>query len=208
MAGRRCKVTDIREVLRRLRLGEPERRIARELDLSRNTVAGYRRWAQTHGLLMGELPDAAQLAALLHPPERDRPAQEQSGVAPFREQVLAWRQQGVEGQAIFQLLAEQHGFTGSYSAVKRFLQRVAPSIPRATVRIETAPGAEAQVDFGTAGLLLDPDTGRLRRAWAFVMTLAYSRHQYVEFVFDQMVATWCRCHRAAFEWFGACRGAW
>ena len=61
MAGRRCKVTDIREVLRRLRLGEPERRIARELDLSRNTVAGYRRWAQAHGLLTGALPDAAQL---------------------------------------------------------------------------------------------------------------------------------------------------
>ena len=40
MAGRRCKVTDIREVLRRLRLGEPERRIAREQELSRNTVAG------------------------------------------------------------------------------------------------------------------------------------------------------------------------
>ena len=43
MAGRRCEVTDVREVLRRLRAGEPERRIARELALSRNTVASYRR---------------------------------------------------------------------------------------------------------------------------------------------------------------------
>jgi DNA-binding CsgD family transcriptional regulator len=43
MAGRRCKVTGVREVLRRYRLGEPERRIARDLALSRNTVAGYRR---------------------------------------------------------------------------------------------------------------------------------------------------------------------
>ena len=34
------------------------------------------------------------------------------------------------------------------------------------------------------------------------MTLSYSGHLYVEFVFDQTVATWCRCHRAAFEWFG------
>ena len=202
MAGRRCKVTDVREVLRRLRLGEPERRIARDLDLSRNTVAGYRRWAQTHGLLTGELPDAAQLAALLHPPEGAQPAQAQSSVAPFRDQVLAWRQQGVEGQAIYQLLVEQHGFAGSYSAVKRFLRRLAPSGPRATLRLEVAPGAEAQVDFGAAGLMLDPDRGRLRRAWAFVMTLSCSRHLYVEFVFDQTVATWCRCHRAAFEWLG------
>lgn len=43
MAARRCEVTDVREVLRRLRLGEPARRIARELGLSRNTVAGYHR---------------------------------------------------------------------------------------------------------------------------------------------------------------------
>jgi transposase len=201
MAGRRCEVTDVREVLRRLRAGEPERRIARELALSRNTVASYRRWAERHGLLTGDLPDAGTLAALLRPPERERPPHEQSGVAPFRDQVCAWRQQGVEGQAIFQLLVEQHGFAGSYSAVKRFLRRVDPSPPRATIRVETAPGDEAQVDFGPAGLLWDPDHGRLRRAWAFVMTLSYSRHQYVEFVFDQTVATWCRCHRAACEWF-------
>ncbi len=201
MAGRRCEVTDVREVLRRLRLGEPARRIARELGLSRNTVAGYHRWARQHGLLTGELPDPATLATLLHPPEPAQPRPDQSGVAPFRAQVVAWWQQGVEGQAIFQLLVEQQGFTGSYSAVKRFLRRLEPPTPRATVRVETAPGEEAQVDFGSAGLLFDPDADRLRRAWAFVMTLSFSRHQYVEFVFDQTVATWCRCHRAAFEWF-------
>ncbi len=201
MAGRRCEVTDVREVLRRLRLGEPARRIARELGLSRNTVAGYHCWARQHGLLTGELPDPATLATLLHPPEPAQPRPDQSGVAPFRAQVVAWRQQGVEGQAIFQLLVERHGFTGSYSAVKRFLRRLEPPTPRATVRVETAPGEEAQVDFGAAGLLFDPDGDRLRRAWAFVMTLSFSRHQYVEFVFDQTVATWCRCHRAAFEWF-------
>jgi len=33
------------------------------------------------------------------------------------------------------------------------------------------------------------------------MTLAHSRHQYVEFVWDQSVATWLGCHRRAFEWF-------
>ena len=201
MAGRRCEVTDVREVLRRLHLGEPDRRIARELGLSRNTVASYRRWAERHELLSGPLPDAATLAAWLRPPERARPAHEQSCVVPFREQVVAWRQQGVEGQAIFQLLVEQHGFAGSYSAVKRFLRRLEPATPRATVRLETPPGHEAQVDFGPAGLLFDPEAGRCRKAWAFVMTLSFSRHQYVEFVFDQTVATWCRCHRAAFEWF-------
>ena len=35
------------------------------------------------------------------------------------------------------------------------------------------------------------------------MTLCFSRHQYVEFVWDQTVATWLGCHRRAFEWFAA-----
>jgi transposase len=57
------------------------------------------------------------------------------------------------------------------------------------------------VDFGYAGLLRDPQTDTLRKAWAFVMTLSFSRHSYAEFVFDQEVGTWLRCHRHAFEWF-------
>jgi transposase len=195
-------VTDIRELLRRLQAGDSDRRIARELHLSRNTVAKYRHWARDQGLLAGPLPEAAALAARLQATAGPPPPHAQSGVTPFRAQVLAWHQQGVEGQAIFQLLVEQHGFPGSYSAVKRFLRRVDPPPVRATVRVEVAPGEEAQVDFGSAGLLFDPDLGRLRRAWAFVMPLSYSRHQYVEFVFDQTIATWCRCHRAAFEFFG------
>jgi hypothetical protein len=36
-----------------------------------------------------------------------------------------------------------------------------------------------------------------------VMTLCFSRHQYVEFVFDQTVMTWLGCHRRALEWFAA-----
>ncbi len=35
------------------------------------------------------------------------------------------------------------------------------------------------------------------------MTLCFSRHQYVEFVWEQTVATWLGCHRRAFEWFAA-----
>jgi transposase len=51
-------------------------------------------------------------------------------------------------------------------------------------------------------VLVHPD-GRPRRTWAFVTTLCHSRHQYVEFVWDQTVATWLGCHWRAFEWFAA-----
>jgi transposase len=122
-------------------------------------------------------------------------------VAPFRAQVLRWREQGVEGQAIWQLLVEQHDFAGSYSSLKRFLRQVEPPDLRATVRLEVGPGEEAQVDFGYAGPFRDPDRGQVRKAWVFVMTLSHSRHQYAELVFDQAIATWLRCHQHAFEWF-------
>jgi len=150
----------------------------------------------------GPLPDPATLARLLKPAPTERPAHEQSRVEPLRERVLALHERGVEGQAIWQLLVEEHGFTGSYSSVKRFLRRLTPGPSRATLRLEVPPGDEAQVDFGFAGQFLDPESGRVRRAWVFVMTLSCSRHQYAELVFDQTIATWLRLHRAAFEFFG------
>ncbi len=56
--------------------------------------------------------------------------------------------------------------------------------------------------LATPACCIDPESGELRRAWAFVMTLSWSRHQYVEFVFDQKLATWLLLHRHAFEWLG------
>jgi len=203
VAGRRSPATDIREILRRLQLGEPDRRIARDLGISRNTVARYRMWADRHSVLDGgPLPDPAALASLLTPAPTERPAHEQSLVEPWRERVLALHERGVEGQAIWQLLVEEHGFTGSYSSVKRFLRRLAPARSRATLRLEVEPGEEAQVDFGYAGQFLDPESGHVRRAWVFVMTLSCSRHQYAELVFEQTIETWVRLHRTAFEFFG------
>jgi transposase len=195
-------VTDIRELLRRVQLDEPDRRIARDLGISRNTVARYRQWATEQKLLLGTLPEPAALAALLQPAPAERPAHEHSLVEPFRDQVKTLHEGGVEGQAIWQLLVEQHDFAGSYSSLKRFVRRLDPGEPRATLRLEVDPGTEAQVDFGFAGPLLDPEHDRVRRAWVFVMTLSCSRHQYAEIVFEQTIDTWLRLHRAAFDFFG------
>jgi transposase len=76
-----------------------------------------------------------------------------------------------------------------------------PKEPRSCLRIEVGPAEEAQVDFGSAGTMLDPQTYKLRRTHAFVMTLSYSRLPYVEFVFDQGQATWVKCHMNAFQFF-------
>lgn len=194
---------EIRELIRRVQLGDTDRRIARDLQVSRKTVRKYRAWAQQHEVLTGPLPDAATLQAQLKTtlPVSTPPAT-LSKVTPFRDQVAALRERGVECRAIFDILREEHAFAGSYGAVYRFVRRLEPRTPEAFVRVETGPAEEAQVDFGYAGLLRDPESDTLRKAWAFVMTLSFSRHSYVEFVFDQEVDTWLRCHRRAFEWYG------
>ena len=158
---------DIREMLRQMRLGASNRAIAEALQASRNTVKKYREWAKEQGLLTGELPPTECFLALLQAtmPEAP-PPQVASSVELHRKLVEDWLAKGWESQAIHQKLVKEHGFSGSYSAVWRFVQSLAPGQPEATVRVEVDPGQEAQVDFGYVGKFLDLRTGKQRKAWA------------------------------------------
>ncbi len=193
---------DLQEIIRRLRAGQSNRAIHDAVGVHRNTVKKYRRWAETNNLLEGDLPDLATLQQLLDETLPQAPPPEnESSVEPYRELVERLRAAGVEIKAIHERLQER-GYTGHYQSVWRFVRRLEGPKTNATVRVERPPGDEAQVDFGYAGKMVDPATNELRRSWAFVMTLSYSRHQYVEFVFDQKVGTWLECHCHAFEFFG------
>ena len=193
---------DIRNLLRYLQDTPNISAIQRATGLNWRTIQRYRTWAEQHGLLDKPLPSLEDLQQLLHASlPAPAPPQTVSSLEPFRDLVVQLHADGVEGAAILRRLHER-GYTGTLSSVYRFLKHLEPHQSKATVRIERAPGEEAQVDFGYAGRLIDPTTGQLRKAWAFVMTLAYSRHQYVEFVFDQSLPTWIQLHRNAFTFFG------
>ena len=199
---------DVRELLRHIQRTESDRAVARETGAHRRTVLRYRHWAQAHHLLDGPLPPLEALQALLvRTGNPAPPPQMVSTLEPYRELVTRLHAEGVEGTAIWQRVRER-GYGGSLSAVYRFVHHLTPPRPEATVRVERAPGEEAQVDFGFAGRMADPETGVLRRTWVFVMTLSWSRYQYAEFVFDQSIATWLRLHRHALEFVGGVPGAW
>ena len=202
MPGNRKETMDIREMLRRLQKGQSDRAIAKAMRVNRKTVGRYRAWATEQALLEEPLPSLGDLQRLLDetmmsPP----PPQNTSTVEPYRELVVKLREQKVEIAAIYERLKERE-YCGSYASVYRFVRSLEPREPEVTVRVETPPGEEAQVDFGHAGLMIDPETGKLRKTWVFVMTLSWSRHQYAEFVFDQKMETWLRLHRNAFEFLG------
>ena len=105
--------------------------------------------------------------------------------------------------AIFQDLVDVHGFTGSYESVKRFVRKLrgTPS-PEARVVIETAPGEEAQVDYGTGPMVRDAQTGKYRRTRLFVLTLGYSRKAVRLLVFRSSSQIWAELHEQAFRRLG------
>jgi transposase len=203
MGRRRIEMHEYRQVLLRLRQGDSDRDVSRSRLMGRPKTAAFRALAQQHGWLdaAAALPSDEQIAAALGQARRARSTI--SSAEQFREKVQGWDRDGVSGVVIHAVLCREHGFTGSYSSVHRLLSSIhATQPPEATVRLDFAPGEAAQVDFG-AGPMLADERGVVRRTWCFVMTLAFSRHQYVEFVFDQTVPTWLGCHRRAFEWFCA-----
>ena len=211
MSNRRITTMDIMELLRLLRAGASERTITRAVRHNRRTVARYRAWAAEQGLLDGPLPPAAavqgRLAQTLPTP---LPPQQTSSVAAYAAEVAAYRARGLEVAAIRSRLEETHGVPLSYSALWRLVRRQEQARAAATppgpdevfVRVEVAPGSEAQVDFGYAGLTIDPASGQARKSWVFVLVLSYSRHLYAEVVFDQRVETWLLCHAHAFAHLG------
>jgi transposase len=190
-----------RQVLVRLRAGDSVREIARSGLMGRDKLTELRAAALHHGWLDANaaVPDDGTIVAALGGARRASTTV--SSAEPLRAVVKAWFEAGVQGRAIHAALQREHAFGGSYSAVVRMLRQLrGEAPPEVTVRLSFAPGEAAQVDFGAGPVLPHPD-GKPRRTWAFVMTLCHSRHQYVEFVWDQASATWLGCHRRAFEWF-------
>jgi len=126
-----------------------------------------------------------------------------SKLADFREYLTRrYLETGLSGVRLCEEITAM-GFTGSVSAVRRFLQTIerAEISPKATVRFETPPGEQAQVDWAEIGYFLDED-GIKRKIYAFVMVLSYSRMLFIEFVTDISTETLIGCHQKAFAYFG------
>lgn len=92
----------------------------------------------------------------------------------YRETIERKLEQGLSITRIHQDLKAEHGFTGSYHAVRRFLLRLGRQTPLPFRRMECEPGEEAQIDFGTGAWVVDP-RGQRRRPWMFRIVLSHSR---------------------------------
>lgn len=203
MSKRSFEMYQYRQVLLRIRQGDSARDIARSGLMGRSKSAAVRAIGDARGWLdpATPLPDDTALAAVFA--NKTAPTSCVSTLLPYRDAITQWIGEGLQGTTIHAALCRNHGYTGSYSAVRRFLQAHAATQPLiTTMRLHFDPGDAVQVDFGAGPLIPHARTGEALKTWFFVMTLCWSRHQYAELVLDQSVATWLGCHRRAFAWFG------
>ena len=132
------------------------------------------------------------------PAPRDRP----SILDPFTEIVDAWleKRPRMNATVIFSQL-QPLGYAGSYPTVKRYVASKKEELShRATVRFETLPGFQAQVDFGK--LRVEFLSGEVRRVTFFVLQMGFSRYRIAYVCPDETRDTLIACLSSAFAEIG------
>jgi transposase len=126
-----------------------------------------------------------------------------SACEPYREAIDLGLSRGRNARAIWQDLVSAYGFASSYQSVQRFVRkRRGAQTPEARVVIVTAPGQEAQVDYGTGPMVRDPESRKYRRTRLFVMMLGCSRKSVRLLTFRSSSRIWAELHERAFRRLG------
>jgi len=160
------------------RQGYSIRGIARELGISRNTVREY--------LRTGKKP--------VYSPRPTRKTKVDAFKSYIQARVNAARPDWIPATVIHREIRER-GYSGSVRTLRNYLVELKPlAKPDPVVRFETEPGQQMQVDWGVFRRGKDPLS-------AFVASLGWSRHNYVEYVTDERFETLKACHENAFSYF-------
>jgi transposase len=121
----------------------------------------------------------------------------------FKQQIDIWLEEApYSAIRIYEKLSDQ-GFDGKYSIVKQYVRCKKMDLDeKATVRFETMPGLQGQMDWAYFEDHRVIEEGKEKKLYCFLMVLGYSRMRYIEFVTDMTTNTMIRCHANAFRYFG------
>jgi transposase len=173
---------DVTAMVKLQELGWGVKRIAAELGCSKNTV---RRWLE----LGGWQP--------CRPPSR---LKKLGGLGDWLAE--RFRRHGGNADVVRQELAAEKGMVVSLRTVERAvagLRRELRAEARATVRFETRPGEQLQIDFGERRVVIG---GVPERVFLFVATLGYSRRLHVRAYGHERQESWFDGLESAFGAFG------
>jgi transposase len=212
MARRSFTVIDITEILTHWHAGRSLNEIHESLGVDRKTISKYVAPAVRAGIAPGS-PALSQVqwGALVRdwfPELVDTTLRQVTWpeIGVHHEYIVEQLKEGVTKATIHQRLRDDRGLRASLASLKRYIAANMSEEERrdkvVVLRGDVTPGDEAQIDYGRLGMWLDPESGRRRTVWAFVMVLACSRHLFVwpTLVMDQRA--WTEAHVAAFEFFG------
>lgn len=211
MARRSFTVIDVTEILVHWHAGRSISEVSESLGLDRKTIRKYIAAAIDAGMVPGDPPlSHARWAVLVRDwfPGLDDTSLRQvtwPEIAVHHEYIADQLKVGVTKATIHQRLRDEKGLKASLASFKRYVAGNMGEDERrdrvVVLRDDVPPAEEAQVDYGRLGLWPDPQTGRRRTVWAFVMVLACSRHLFVWPTLRMDQQAWTEAHVEAFEFF-------
>lgn len=163
------------------RQGFKKKKVAAILGLNRRTVRKYWKKAKWEGPLGVKRP---------------------SLLDPFREHLVTRASETDYCAQVMFLEIRKMGYSGGYEQVKRFVRPLREERRRfeeATIRFETGPAKQAQVDWGSTWVEL---AGAPVKIHLFAKVLGYSRRIYARAELNEKLPAFLDCHERAFEWFG------
>ena len=174
----RLKMSKIQSILALRQQGWTLTRIAQELGVHRQTVA---RHVREHSESTQAPPGSDGSKSTQAPPgsvgskstQAPRsPSSDDVGRSdcePLRKVIEAKLDLGLHAKRIHQDLVEEHGFSGSYWSVMRFVRRLGNVRELPFRRLECEAGEEAQVDFGSGAPVVGGEKPEIRAPPALIL---------------------------------------
>ena len=133
-------------------------------------------------------------------PKKRRNVQKKSKLDEYKNLVETKLELGCSSMAIFKYI-QKEGYTSSYSLVADFVAKhKSEQLKKATIRYETSPGLQAQVDWKES-LKMVAKTGEIYEVNIFLMVLGYSRIKFLKLTSDRTQKTLFNCMNEAFKYF-------
>jgi hypothetical protein len=210
MAYRKVSMIEIKEILLRIAKGQSKRKIRRDLSVHGLTINKYIEEAKC----LGVNPQDCQVSQITDnlcsaiarntttTKDKELLCPRDIILLPVKDRIEAYLKDGITKTKIINLLGKD-GVIISESSFLRFVKSHFSHLAKnITVRLpETEPGQYAQADFGRLGKLWDETTKKYSIAWAFIVTLTFSRLMFVYITFKQDTHAVIQGCELAWEYF-------
>lgn len=193
-------MTNLRQVLQRLRIKEHIRSISSAMSVHRRIIrkmdhiALEKEWLN----LDNAMPSDQEIEAAWVGVKQEKKAHI---LDQYQEKIIEWHKENITTIVMERLLQELFQCSIDVQVIRRYIQKHIPKAIEPVMVRETTPGKDADVDFGDLGVFEDED-GICKKVYLFSLRLRHSRKAYRELITDQTSRTFNKAHIHAFEFFG------